>query len=499
MKVSFTYLKILALFLVVLVGCNEDRINENDLGVITGKVVVAGTNAPLENVRISTSPATSTVFTDIDGKFIIENIPGGEYSVGARIDGYLARFEPATVINSEAVNVIVEMEISTINNKPPSTPVLISPTENQVLESVEAIFVWSSIDPEKDPLTFELELRNDQNEEALKFDDLSDTIFRYSELNLGTQYYWQVSSKDEYNTAVLSPIGTFSVQGAPVDNRFLFVRNINGNNVIFSADEAGNEFQLTSENTNSYRPRRNVAANRISYLQTTGAQSDIYTMKRDGTDKVKVTSNLSPNGFNLNEINIFWPENSDKIYFPNMNRLFSIRSNGQDLTPVYTTTDGSLISEMAVSENSDLIVLKTNDLNGWNVSYITITKSGIFLDTLITGLVGGASGLDLSVTNSKIVYSYDFSGAHLPDYRKLDSRIYTYDIGSGEDPVEISGNQRPAGTNDLEPIFSPNEAFVIFTNTSNDGTSIRNVNQLEIGTADSRALLFENAFMPDYE
>ncbi len=105
---------------------------------------------------------------------------------------------------------------------------------------------------------------------------------------------------------------------APVDNRFLFTRNIEGNNVIFSADEEGNEFQLTSQNLNSYRPRRNVAANRIAYLQSDGAQVDIYTMKRDGTDKQKVTGLVRPTGFNLNEINISWPPTSDKIYFPQL-------------------------------------------------------------------------------------------------------------------------------------------------------------------------------------
>ncbi|WP_310993876.1 carboxypeptidase-like regulatory domain-containing protein [Aequorivita marina] len=497
MKRSITYLKLSLLF-IILVACSEDRISDNDYGVITGKVVAEGSNTPLENVRINTSPVTSTVFTDAEGNFRIENVAAGEYSVGARLDGYLARYEPATALANKTVNVIFEMEISTVNNRPPSTPVLISPTDNQMLESVEAIFVWSSIDPEEDPLTFSLELRNDQNEEVLMFEDLSDTIFRYPELMLGTQYYWQVSSKDEYNPAVLSPVGTFSVAGPPVDNRFLFVRNIDGNNVIFSADEEGNEFQLTSVNTNSYRPRRNVAADRIAYLQTTGAQADIYTMKRDGTDKVKVTSNLQPNGFNLNEINISWPENSDRIYFPNLDKLYSIRSSGQGLNQVFQTLDGSLISEIAVSENSDLIVLKTNNLNGYDVSFITINKNGDFLDTLQSGLPGAASGLDLSVTNNKIVYSYDVSEFQSSDYRRLDSRMFTYDISTSGPPVDIS-NEKPNGTNDLEPIFAPNEAFVIYTNTSNDGISRRDIYTLEIGEDQTRTLLYSDAYMPDWE
>lgn len=497
MRRSIKYIKFIAVLLILLVSCNEDRISENDFGSITGKVVVQGTNTPLENVRISTSPVTSTVFTDVNGKFKIENVPIGEYSVGARLDGYLALFQPASIVTDAPVNVIFELEVSTANNRPPSTPVLIAPTENQVLESVEATFVWSSIDPEKDPLTFELELRNDQNEEVLRFADLNDTIFRYSELMLGTQYFWQVSSADEYNPPVLSAVGTFRVKNAPVENRFLFVRNINGNNVIFSADEEGNEFQLTSENTNSYRPRRNVAANRIAYLQTTGAQVDIYTMKRDGTDKVKVTSTSRPKGFDLNQINIAWPSGSSRIYFPSLDKLYRINSNGQGLELIYQTPDGSLISEVAVSENTNLIVLKTNNLDGYNISIYTINFNGDLIDTLITGMPGASSGLSLSVTNQKIIYSYDVSGFESSDYRRLDSRIFMFNIADGT-TTDIS-NEKPNGTNDLDPLFAPNEAFVIYTNTSNDGISQKNVYKLEIGEDDTRTLLYENAFMPDWE
>lgn len=497
MKGSLKYIKLLGIFLILLVSCNEDRINENDFGTITGKVVAEGTNAPLENVRVSTSPVTSTVFSDDKGNFKIENVPVGEYSVGVRLDGYLATFEPATVVTNVAVNVIFEMQISTANNRPPSTPELTKPSENEVLQSTEVVFEWSSTDPEGDPIIFSLELRNDQNEEVLMFEDITDSTYVYSELTLGAQYFWQVSAKDEFNPAVLSPVGTFRVMNAPVDNRFLFVRNINGNNVIFSADEDGNEFQLTSENTNSYRPRRSVAANRIAYLQTTGAQADIYTMKRDGTDKVKVTSNIRPNGFNLNEINIAWPKSSDRIYFPSLDKLYRIRSNGQGLELLYQTTDGSLISEIAVSENDDLIVLKTNNLDGYNVSIFTINFNGDLLDILITGVLGATSGLDLSVTNGKIIYSYDVSGFQSSDYRRLDSRIFMYTISDGT-TTDISA-EKPNGTNDLEPIFSPNEAFIIYTNTSNDGISRKDVYTLEIGEEETRELLYTDAFMPDWE
>ena len=71
-------------------------------------------------------------------------------------------------------------------------------------------------------------------------------------------------------------------------------------------------------------------------------------------------------------------------------------------------------------------------------------------------------------------------------------------------PDRDAQGDKPAGTNDLDPTLSPNEAFVIFVNTDNDGISQRDVYQVEIdpeddGQDDPRELLFSNAFMPNWE
>ncbi|MEM7187385.1 MAG: carboxypeptidase regulatory-like domain-containing protein, partial [Bacteroidota bacterium] len=425
---SSIYFTLLGMLLVVLFACNEDRIDEGQFGTIKGTVVASGSNVPLPNVRISTNPVTSTVFTDSLGNYTIENVPVGEYAVEARVDGYIADFEPTVVEANLAVVVVFELEVSTANNRPPMAPELIAPAENEVLQSIEANFQWNATDPEDDPLTYALELRNDQNDDVLLFENITDTAFAYSPLILGAKYFWQVSATDNINDPVLSPVGTFEVISAPVDNRFLFVRNIEGNNVIFSADEGGAEFQLTSQNLNSYRPRRNVAANKIAFLRSNGADVDIYTMNRDGTDITQVTGAIKPNGFDLNEINFSWPPGSDKIYFPRLDKLYRINSNGQGITLVYQTPDGSLISEVDVSETDDIIALKTNNLDGYDVSVYTIDFAGNVLDTILTGMPGAVSGLNLSVTNNFLVYSYDVSGFESNNYRRLDSRMFVYNL-----------------------------------------------------------------------
>ncbi len=494
---KYITLIICSFIIAINLSCSEEGVDETGVGSLKGTVVSAGDNKPLSNVKITTTPGSTTVFTNSDGKFVFDELTAGEYSVQAEIDDYQTAFESTKITTGNTSTVVFELEISTINNKPPSAPTLLSPADNAVVDSTSVTFKWSASDPDDDPLTFALELRNDKNQDVERFENLTDTTYTFSPLVLGTKYFWQVSAEDGINSPVLSAVNTFTVVASPTGNRYLFVRNIGGNNVIFSSDDEGNEFQLTSENTNSFRPRRNVAANKIAYLQTTGAQVDIFTMNLDGTDKQKVTSSVRPNGFNLNEINIAWPQNTDRIYFPSFDKLYRIRSNGQGLQLMYQTVDGSLISEVDVDETHNLIALKTNNLEGYNVSIFTINFNGDIQDTVLTNAAGAASGLNLSVTGKKLLYSYDVDEFQSPNYRRLNSRMFLYDLVL-DTAADISGD-KPAGTNDLEPIFSPNEAFVIFTNTSNDGNSPRHISTLPINDPDSREILFNNAFMPDYE
>jgi|TARA_R110002072_G_scaffold131586_2_gene271300 hypothetical protein len=500
MKDRILYISVFLTLMVGMFSCNEDRIGEDDTGAISGTVVAAGSNTPIPNARIATQPVSSTVFTDSLGKFLIENVPVGEYAVEARVEDFLADFEPTTVLANTTVNVVFELDVSTANNRPPTSPQLLSPTENEVLQSVEATFSWTSDDPENDPIEYTLEVRNNQNDDVLLFENITDTTFTYSPLVLGADYVWQVSATDNINDPVLSPFGTFSVVSAPVDNRILFTRNINGNNVIFSADEDGSEFQLTPSDKNSFRPVRNVAANRIAFLQSDGAQVDVFTMNRDGSETRKITSTVKPAGFNLNEINISWPENSTRIYFPVLDKLYRINTSGQGLELVYQTTDGSLVSEVDAHESDNTIAIKTNDLSGYNTSILIIDNAGNLLDTVFSNMLGGVSGLELSVDNKQVLYTYDVSEFQNAEYRRLDSRVFIYDLDT-DVATEISGS-KPNGTNDLQVKYSPNEAEIILMNTSNDGISAQSIVILEVDFIDNdgnRETFKENAFMPDWK
>lgn len=180
--------------------------------------------------------------------------------------------------------------------------------------------------------------------------------------------------------------------------------------------------------------------------------------------------------------------------------FFSINADGTDLQLVYKTVDGKFITEVVISADESFIALKTNTVNGYEVSIFTIDPSGIVIDEVLNNVQGAAGGLDISVDNAKILYWYDVSEFQIDNYRQLDSRVFIYERASSTS-FDISA-EKPNGTNDYDCRFSPNEAQVILTNTSNDGLSQKNIILVAINDDNSsgeRLELIQNGEMPDYE
>lgn len=498
MKMKKYIIKIITVFMVfAITSCSEDTIDLEGLGAVRGRVVAVGTNEPLENVKISTNPSSSTVFTDADGEYIIENIPSGDYSLAAQRDGLLAQFEAISIIADRELEIVFEMDVETAGNRAPDAAILDSPADNSVDQPLEVTLVWTGSDPDDDALTYTITLRNDENSEVEVFENITDTTYTLTNLSYKVKYFWQVSSNDGINDSVNSSSFAFETMSPP-NNRIVYTRSIDDNGVIYSADEQGStEIQLTSETKNSFRPRRHVGTGKIAFLQSVGSQTHLFTMNEDGSQMMQVTSQVSVAGFNLGEIDFSWTENGAKLLFPNQDKLYSINADGSGLVLVYQTSNGDLISEVDTNDNNNVIVLKTNNLEGYEVTIFTINTSGTVLDTILSGVSGAAGSINLSVDGTKLLYSRDISGFESSEYRQLDSHIFIYNFDDSSN-LDIS-IEKPAGTNDLDGRFSPNEASVIFVNTSNDGISQKNIQTMSILEIANRADLITSASMADWE
>lgn len=489
------------LICITLLNCSEDTVDFVEFGVIKGRVVKKRSFEPIANAKIVLSPTNNTTFTDEEGYFMMEEVPVQEYSVSATKEGYLTGFQPVGLDAGAEINLVFELDIETALNDPPTSPELRAPTNGveDVNNTVELSF--KSTDPDQDEITYRIELKNDLNNDVLTFENIKDTLYTVSNLQFGVKYFWQVAASDDINPEVLSSVSTFKVTSTP-NNRYFYTKQEDGNNVIYSGDyenqAAINELLLTSSVTNSWRPRKNSAANLVAFLRTDNNETHIFTMKTDGSDVKKVTSNVPVTAFNLNEVDFAWSSNGDRIIYPHYDKLFLINKDGSGLQQIYQTTDGNYITECDWSNDEAKIALKTNNSSGYNVQVFTIDVDGNIIDTILTGVQGAAGGINFTINGSALLYTKDVSGYESANYRMINSHMFLYEFASAT-TTDLSAG-KPDGTNDIDPRLSPNESEIIFVNTSNDGVSEKNIYKLTINdTSTTRTLLFSNAIMPDWE
>lgn len=489
------------------IGCSEDPIEENSFGTLTGKVVAKGDNTPLANVKISTTPVTTTLFTDEGGNFVFDEIEAGEYSLQADLAEFLTAFEGAKVIAGKTSNVIFELDSVNTANILPKAPLLIFPEDGAENIGTQVELQWNSSDNDDDEIFYTLELRNGETNEIQTFKDLRDTTFLVENLPIGKNFIWQVSADDRVTDIVESALSSFATKDG-ASNRFFYVRNIDGNNIIFSGTEPTdednlneNELQLTGSDKNSYRPIKNNIANKIAFLRSLGGETHIYTMNLDGTELIQVTGSVPVAGFRNSDLEYSWFDNGGQLYYPNFNKLYAINRDGTGNRLVYQAPDTVLISEVAVNPTNDLVALKTNKSSGYGARIIVADLVTGDEQVVIENRPGAIGGLDFSIDGNRVLFTRDSTGIENTEYRQLDSRIYEYDL-TALTTTEIE-TSKEAGTNDLDPKYAPDDGSIIFVNTSNDGISERRVFRTISGAqtpiSDQKEALFDNAFMPSWE
>lgn len=495
---------ICSFIVVASISCTEDGFNENGIGTIIGTVVEKGDNTPLANVKITTVPATNTVFTDENGNFKIDNVGAGDLSVQAEKEEYVSGVEAANVTDSNETTVVFEFVKSNFNNRPPVSPNLVFPADGAAELGFTVDFIWESSDPDGDEISYILELRNGNTNDVEMYDVAQDTTFTVNNLLLATNYFWQVTATDDINDAVTSNVSEFTTL-TELSNEFIFVKKEGVNNVIYSGGESGTEVDanliaLTDANTNSFRPRRNYTVEKIAFLRTVGGNSQLFTMNFDGTNVDQVTANVPVAGFRDDQIDYTWAKNGELLYYPSFDKLYKIDSDGGGSTLLYQTTDGSLISDVDVPNfDDDLIVVKTNDLNGYNVRIFTVRISTEVEEAIILENVPGAvGGVSIDANANRVLYTRDISNSENSNYRIFDSRMFLFNLTTMME-TEIETDV-VTGENDLDPRFWPSEGGVVFTRKTNNFNGVPRILRVDIDNSSSGTTeLFSNASMPDWE
>lgn len=509
-KLIFKNIYILTVALIwVFIGCAEDTIEEEFFGSLRGSVVTETDGEALEGVTITTSPSTTTVFTDAQGNFSIPNIPVDNYSVNAELNNFESAFEGVEIFDNQESVVAFELALVDQSLAAPAAPVLLLPEDGADDLESEVTFEWEAAVSDAPSVIYSLEVRNSFTNEIRIFEVEDETTITVSDLDLGATYFWQVAVSDGENPAVLSLISEFSTLAFP-SNAFLFVKKEGSNNVIFSGGGANdndgssideNLFQLTNPATNSFRPRRNSVAQKIAFLRSVGGETHLFAMDLTGENVVQITSNIPVAGFRQEEIDFTWGPNGDYLLFPSFNVLYRINVNGTGITPIYTTPDGSFISEVSIPEfDEDLVVLKTNNTLGYDVRIFTLRLSlGLEEIVILEEENGAAGGIEITANADEILFTRDISGSQNANYRLFESRIFVYDVESATASQLQTGVID--GENDLDASFSPSEGAIIFTRSLNTLNAVPQVFRFNENTANGNALdlLFTEASMPDWD
>lgn len=484
---------IIANFTLFMSSCQEDTIVPEVSGSLTGEILDEN-NLPIQNATVSTSPATSSVLTDSLGQFFFEDITTGTYAVFGEKEGLGSEIESVTVFRDQTSTVIIRLLPETDSNEPPLTPSTPLPELGTLNVSTSPRLEWTATDPDEDELTYEIHLFNDDQSMNKVVSGITDNFLEVEDLSFGTTYYWQVKVSDDTSEDVNGPVWNFRTESFP-DHRFLYAKRQGSSYDIFSSNVAFEGFQLTDAAGSSYRPRMSPDRSRIAFISNEGIENQLFTMNRDGSEVMQVTSNVPIGGVNNFELDFSWSPDGTQLLYMNFDELWRINIDGTGLTKLTDALPGFTFTEVDWTASGNKIVARLTGDNPYNSLINIYNADGSFVQQLVGDIPGSTGGSMFSIDGNFVLYTHDVSEFEAADGRQLDARIFLRNIVTGAE-IDLSEN-KPAGTNDLDPRFSPDGSKVIFTNTNNDGISVKNILIMTLD-GEGRTLIFEDSEMPDW-
>jgi TolB protein len=497
-----------------LAACEPITVEPTSYGALTVTVLDSSSGQPLPNAAVSTNPASGSFVTDAQGHVTLAQVPAGTVAVSARRSNYTTSTTNITVAAGSAQAITLLLDKNTAAT-PPSAPINPSPANGATSQPTTVTLSWHPSGAAKsDSLTYDVNLfEGSATSPRLLLSNRRDSTVVASGLRFGTTYFWQVTVRKPNPVvggspiATLGPVWSFQTSTFP-DNRYVFVRTVNGATDIYSSDAAGaNVVQLTQGGAVVAAPRFSPNRDLIAYTSNATGQWQLYTMNLDGSNKRRVTT-LSVEGYNNSGIGYCWSPDGSQLLYGHYEQLYHINRDGTGLTLLNASLVGvgRHIRECDWTvQNGGRLVVQTMGSNIYDSELYLLNVNGTNPQLLLGNLPGRTDSPSFSVDGLNVAYTHDAAGFNDATGRQLDARVYTIGVAGGSSPVDVSGiatvvagQGKPPGTNDIMVRYAPTGYGFLFVNTANDDRSTPEVWTMDL-TGRTRTRLFQNATQPDWK
>jgi TolB protein len=190
-----------------------------------------------------------------------------------------------------------------------------------------------------------------------------------------------------------------------------------------------------------------------------------------------------------------WSPDGGQLLYSHYDKLYRINRDGTHLTLLATAPEGRHFKACEWSGVARKIVVQTIGANINDSELYLMKEDGSEMSLIVDNMPGRIEYPSFSIDGKKLLFTQDKSGFTTATGRQLDACVFLLDMATLQ-TTGLSG-QKPEGTNDTYPRFSPNGAFIIFENSSNEVGAPKSIWKMNLSGED-RHLLIEHAEFPDW-
>lgn len=465
------YAHVASFLLVLVVGCTEETFVEPLVyGSLTGTVLDNTTKLPIKDAVVKVSPSGRTIVPNASGNFRIDSLPIGKYSIQTTADKYKTDLVSVEIEESRGTIISVLLFKDNNQNKSPLIPTVVQPADKSTGLGLSTVLKWKTSDPDKDSLRYSVILFKEGQSTSIPIvTGLHVDSLIVNNLEYATTYYWQVITRDSVNAPVYGSVWSFATKQVP-NQQYFFTRKVGQNSQVFSSDGT-EEIQITSAGA-SWRPVVSPSRERLAFISNINTEPHIFVSDRLGRDLKRVTV-VPVGGVSLLDISFCWSPDGTELLYPSYDKLYAVHPDGTGLRIVAQAPTGRFFAGCDWTAQGNRIIARLTGSSQYDSELYLINPGSGVLNNLLTGRPGKMSNPDFAPDGKHAVFTLDVSNFQNNEGRQLDARIFIVEVATGI-ASDIS-TEKVKGTNDIDPRYSPNGATLIFTNSSNDGFSVKNI------------------------